>query len=210
MRAKTKSGVITVTSVGDSTHTPMNVLGQAAPWDNPMCELSRLPFVGGVMKLFWAGLLLFTVAGSTAALADGAHERTQFGHDIVVGANDEVGDATCFGCSVRIRGHVTGDVTTFGGSVIVEDTGEVAGDTTTFGGNVRLSRATKINGDLTVFGGRIRRDPEAMVHGDVTNLGGPIWLFLIFGLPLILLGAFIALVVWLIRRLLRPSVPAAA
>jgi hypothetical protein len=28
--------------------------------------------------------------------------------------------------------------------------------------------------------------------------------------PLIVLGLFVALVVWLIRRLLRPSVPAAA
>jgi cytoskeletal protein CcmA (bactofilin family) len=162
------------------------------------------------MRLFCVGLLLFVIVISTASFADGPHERTQFGRDIVVGSNDEVTDATCFGCTVRIRGHVAGDVTTFGGSVIVEDAGEVAGDTTTFGGDVRLSRGTKINGDVTVFGGRIRRDPEATVHGDVTNFGGPVWLFVIFGLPLVLLGAFIALIIWLVRRLLRPTVPAAA
>lgn len=154
-------------------------------------------------------LLIFVTAISTSALADGPRERTQFGHDIVVGPNEEVSDATCFGCTIRIRGHVTGDVTTFGGSVVLED-GDIAGDTTTFGGNVRLGRGVKVNGDVTVFGGRIRRDPEATIQGDVANFGGPIWVFLIFGLPLVVLGAFIALIVWLVRRLLRPAVPAAA
>lgn len=155
-------------------------------------------------------LLLVAIAASTAAFADSPHERTQFGRDIVVGSNDEISDATCFACTVRIRGHVAGDVTTFGGSVVVEDNGEIAGDTTTFGGDVRLSHGVKLNGDVTVFGGRLRRDPAAIVHGDVTNFGGAIWLVLIFGLPFVILGAFIALIVWLVRRLLRPAVPAAA
>ena len=159
---------------------------------------------------FRLSLLTLIIAVSSAAFADGSAERTQFGRDIVVGPNEEVSDATCFGCSVRIRGHVTGDVTTFGGSVVLEDQGEIAGDTTTFGGNLRLSKGTKINGDVTVFGGRLHRDPEATIHGDLTNFGGPIWLFVIFGLPLLILGTFIALIVWLIRRLLRPAVPAAA
>jgi flagellar biogenesis protein FliO len=48
------------------------------------------------------------------------------------------------------------------------------------------------------------------VGGDVTTMGGPGWMFLIFLAPLIFLGAFVALIVWLIRRLMRPSVPAAA
>ena len=155
-------------------------------------------------------LLLVAIMVSTAAFADSPHERTQFGHDIVVGPNDEISDATCFACTVRIHGHVAGDVTTFGGSVVVEDEGEIAGDTTTFGGDVRLSHGVKVNGDVTVFGGRLRRDPAAIVHGDVTNFGGAIWLVVIFGLPFVVLGAFIALIVWLVRRLLRPAVPAAA
>lgn len=160
--------------------------------------------------LFCLSLLALIIAVSSTAFAESSAERTQFGRDIVVGPNEEISDATCFGCSVRIRGHVTGDVTTFGGSVVLEDQGEIAGDTTTFGGNLRLSKGTKINGDVTVFGGRLHRDPEAMIHGDLTNFGGPIWLFVIFGLPLVILGTFIALIVWLIRRLLRPAVPAAA
>jgi hypothetical protein len=160
--------------------------------------------------LLYPYLPVLIIALSTAVLAEGSQERTQFGHDIVVGPNEQVSDLTCFGCSVRVRGHVAGDVTTFGGSVVVEDQGEIAGDTTTFGGNIRLTKGVKINGDVSIFGGRLRRDPEAMIHGDVANFGGPIWLFVIFGLPLVILGAFIALIVWLVRRLLRPTIPAAA
>src|SRR5579864_7577997 len=114
--------------------------------------------------------LLFAVAVS--AFAADAHERTQFGRDITVNSGEEVSEVTCFGCSIRIRGHVAGDATSFAGNIVVEDQGEIG--------------------------------------GDITNFSGSAWLLLIFGLPLILLGAFIALIVWLVRRLIRPAVPAAA
>ena len=149
------------------------------------------------------------VAGlSVTALASGSHERTQFGHDIVVASGEEVGEATCFGCSVRVRGHVTGDVTTFFGGVITEEGGNIGGDATSMGGSVRLEAKSKIGGDLTVFGGRIHRDPESEIGGDVTNFSGGFWILLIFVLPFIVLGAFIALIVWVIRRLTRPALPA--
>lgn len=166
---------------------------------------------------FWPGRVMrslmclgFAIGLSTAALADSSHDRTQFGREISIGPGEEVTDATCFGCSVRVRGHVTGDVTTFGGSVVVEDQGEVGSDTTTFGGDVRLDNVVKVGGDVTVFGGRLHRDPAATVGGDVTNFGGPVWLVLIFGFPIVILGAFVALIIWLIRLLTRPSTPAAA
>ena len=153
--------------------------------------------------------LMFIVALSSAALADG-RDRTQVGSNISIGPDEEVNEATCFGCSIRVRGHVSGDVTAFGGSVVVEDQGQVGGDTTVFGGDVRIDREVKLGGDVTVFGGRIRRDPAATVGGDVTTMGGPGWIFLLVLLPLIFLGALGAFVVWLIRRLMRPSIPAAA
>jgi len=146
---------------------------------------------------------------SAVAFADGSHDRTQFGHDITIGTGEEATDVTCFACSVRVRGRVDSDVTTFGGSVVVEDEGEVGGDTTTFAGDVRLENGAKAN-DITVFGGRFRRDPSASVGGDITNFSGSVWLFLIFGLPLAILGAFIALIVWLVRRLMRPPMPITA
>jgi hypothetical protein len=109
-----------------------------------------------------------------------------------------------------VQGHVTSDVTTFGGSVILEDDAEVAGDLTTFGGNVRIEGPAKVNGDVAVFGGRLYRDPSSTVGGDVTNFGSGFWTFFIFGLPLIFLGAFIALIVWLVRMLVRPRIAVAA
>ncbi len=156
-------------------------------------------------------LCLLVFAGfSSAAFADRTHERTQFGHDITIGPGEETGEVTCFGCSVRVRGHVTGDLTTFGGTVFLEDSAEVGGEVTVFAGDVRLEGPAKINGDLSVFGGRIHRDPSSTVGGDVTNFGGGFWIVLIFALPLIVLGGFIALVVWLVRMIARPRIPAAA
>lgn len=153
--------------------------------------------------------LLFAAALSPAAFADSKPDRTQVGHDISVGPGEEVSEATCFGCSVRVRGHVSGDVTTFGGSIVVEDHGQVGGDATTFGGDIRLDKEVSVQGDVTVFGGRVRRDPSAMIGGDVNNMGGPGWIVLLFALPLAFLGLFVALVIWLVMRLLRPATPPA-
>jgi hypothetical protein len=146
-----------------------------------------------------------------AAFADGSHDHTQVGHNITIAADENAGDVTCFGCSVRVRGHVSSDVTAFGGSVFVEDQGEVDGDLTAFGGNILLNKGVKVGGDVTVFGGHIRRDAEASIGGDLTSMGGGLgWIILLALIPFILLGAFIALIVWLIRRLTQPSVAASA
>lgn len=165
----------------------------------------------GFCSLRWIRCTLLLLAFAVPAYADGSHDRTQFGHDVTVGSDEKVAEVTCFGCSVRIRGRVDGDVTTFGGSVVVERDASVGGDTTTFGGDVRLDGGANVK-SLTVFGGRIRRDSGATVGGDVTTFGGgaALWLFIVFGLPLLLLGAFIALIVWLVRRFTRPAVPVAA
>jgi hypothetical protein len=154
--------------------------------------------------------LIFIVAVSSTAFADRERDRTHFGNNINIAPDEEVGEATCFGCSIRVRGHVSGDVTAFGGSIVIEDQGQVMGDATTFGGDIRIDKAAKVDHDVTVFGGRVRRDPASTVGGSVTTMGGPGWMFLIFLTPLIFFGLFVALIVWLIRRLLRPSVPATA
>ncbi|HUC28158.1 MAG TPA: hypothetical protein VMR80_01190 [Candidatus Acidoferrum sp.] len=160
----------------------------------------RIPLIG----------LLFLTLALSSALADNTRDRTQFGHDINVGPDESIGDVTCFGCSVRVRGHVTTDVTVFGGSVTIEDQGQIGGDATVFGGGVRLEKQARVGGDVTVFGGRIHRDGGTTIGGDVTNFAGSIWLLLIFGLPVMLFAGFIALIVLLVRRLTRPSVPLAA
>ena len=153
-----------------------------------------------------AGLLL-CIGLSAAAFADDDNERTQVGHNITIGPGQEVSEATCFACSIRVRGHVSGDLTAFGGSISVEDEGQVGGDITTFGGGIRLEKEVKVSGDVTVFGGRLHRDPAATVGGEATTFGGPGWIVVILGIPLVVLGLVVWLVVWIIRRLLRRSVP---
>lgn len=165
----------------------------------------------GFCLLRWMHCLLLVLVLGAFAFADGSHDRTQFGHDVTIGADEKVAEVTCFSCSVRVRGHVDGDVTTFGGSVVVERDGFIGGDTTAFAGEVRLDGGANVK-EVTVFGGRLRRDPQASVGGDITTFGGGagLWLFIVFGLPFLVLGAFIWLIVWLIRRFTRPAVPVPA
>ena len=167
--------------------------------------------LGFVRSVFYLALVAAIVAPAYADGSRQSHDRTQFGHEIVVGADEKASDVTCFSCSVRIRGQVAGDVTTFGGTVVVEQDGEITGDTTVFGGDLRLDSGANVQ-EVTVFGGKVRRDSSASIHGDVTTFGGgaALWLFLVFGLPFVVLGALIALIVWLIRKFSRPAVPIAA
>jgi len=151
-------------------------------------------------------LLIFTAAAG----AKDNPEYTQIGHDIIVGPNQEVGEVTCIGCSIRIRGKVAGEVTTVGGSILIEDQAEVAGEVTAVAGNIRLERNTKVAGGITVVGGEIRRDPEAQVSGDVTSVGGRAWVPVILAAPFVFLGLLVALVVWMIHRFRRPATPVAA
>jgi hypothetical protein len=145
-----------------------------------------------------------------AAFAKGNPSYTQFGHNITIGPNDRVADVTCFACSVRVRGEVAGDVTTFGGSVVIEEHAQVAGDVTTFGGDIRLDEGVNVAGDAAVFGGQIRRDPAAKISGDVTSMGGHGWLLPIVLAPFLAIGLVVAFLIWLVRRMRRPSSPALA
>jgi len=154
--------------------------------------------------------VLLCLALSIPAFAKNNPSYTQFGHNINIGPSEAVGELTCFSCSIRVRGQVAGDVTTFGGSIVIEDQGQVAGDVTTFGGDIRLDRGVKIAGDATVFGGQIRRDSGATISGDVTSMGGHGWLVPIVLIPFVVLGLLVAFVIWLVQRVRRPSTPAMA
>ena len=164
---------------------------------------------GSVCRLLSA-VTLFSVVLAIPAFAKNNPSYTQVGHNINIGPNDSVGDLTCFGCSIRVRGQVAGDVTTFGGSVVIEDQAQVAGDLTTFGGDIRLDHGVKVAGDATVFGGQIRRDPAATISGDVTTMGGHGWVVPIVLAPFFVLGLLVALVIWLVQRMRRSSAPAVA
>lgn len=147
---------------------------------------------------------------SAVAAAEPSHARTQVGSNINIAAGEEVTDATCSFCSIHVRGHVAGDITAFGGDVVVEDQGQIDGDITAFGGSIRLEPSAKVGGDLTICAGRLHRDPSASVGGDVTSFAGPVWFVPILAAPFLLLGLLIALVVWIVRRVRRPAVPLTA
>jgi len=158
-----------------------------------------------------AGLgLLLCLASPTCALAKDSPSYTQWGHDITVGPDDETGELTCIACTVRIRGQVAGDVTTVGGSIVIEDHGQVAGDVTSVGGNVRLDSAAKVSGDVTVVGGLLHRGPDVSIGGDVTSVGGQGWMIPILLFPFLLIGALVAFIVWLVQRLRRRTASAPA
>ncbi|MGA8618493.1 MAG: polymer-forming cytoskeletal protein [Candidatus Sulfotelmatobacter sp.] len=157
-----------------------------------------------------AAIMLLGLTLSSAAFAKDNPSFTEVGHNISIGPNETVGELTCFGCSIWVRGQVAGDVTTFGGSIVIEDQGQVAGDITAFAGNIRLDHDVKVTGDVTVFAGEIRRDPQASISGDVTSMGGHGWLVPVLLAPFVILGLIVAFVIWLVQRMRRPSVPAAA
>lgn len=161
----------------------------------------------GPRSRWFGAFTIFCLTLSTGAFAKDSPSYTQVGHNISIGPNDEVGDLTCFGCSIRVRGQVAGDVTVFAGSIVIEDQGQISGDVTTIGGNIRLDSAVKVAGDVTVIGGEIRRDPQATISGDVTSMGGHGWIIPILLGPFVILGLMVALVIWLIQRMRRPSAP---
>src|SRR4029077_4945829 len=90
------------------------------------------------------GALPLFVGLSGCAFAKNNPSYTQVGHNINIGPNEEVGEITGFGCSIRVRGQVAGDVTAFGGSIVLEDEGQIAGDITTFGGDIQLDHGVKV------------------------------------------------------------------
>lgn len=149
-------------------------------------------------------LILLVAAAPLLYAADNDPDRTKFGHDIHVAASENVADLTCFFCSVYVRGNAAGDVTAFGGRVVIEAPAQVAGDVTTILGDVSVNSGTKIAGDLTAVGGSIQRASDSEVGGDVTPIRRGWWLTLLLFSPLIVLGIIIAAVVWLIQYLRRP------
>jgi hypothetical protein len=154
-------------------------------------------------------LLAVAVLLAVPALAEQSSDRVQINHNISVEPGQKAGDLVCVGCSIFVRGEVTGDVVTVHGSVVIEPGAQVAGSVTTVLGDVRMQGAAQIAGDITVVGGALRRDPQATVAGSITDLEGTGWALLAVLLPLAVLGGLIALIVWLVSRTRRPAAIAA-
>lgn len=109
-----------------------------------------------------------------SAFAKGSADYTEFGHDIRIAADQNVGELTCFNCSVYVRGQVGGNITTFHGNVVIEPNAVVAGEVTSFLGEVRAGSGSKIGGDTTVFAGNLVVEQDGMVGGEATSIAGDI------------------------------------
>jgi hypothetical protein len=146
---------------------------------------------------------------STPLLAEQNSDQVHIGRDIYVQPQDKAGDLVCVACSIYIRGQVAGDAVAVGGSVVLQQGAQVAGGVTAVVGDVRLLTDTQIAGDVVAVAGMVKRDPQSKISGDVTSLGGTGWTLLILVAPLVVLGAFVTLIIWLFQRR-RPVAPAAA
>ena len=140
----------------------------------------------------------FLLFASAAAMA--APEQFQMGHDIHISADQKTGDLTCLNCSIYIRGEVHGDAFALNGDIVLETGAQLAGDVTVLRGDARVADGANVGGDVTTIGGTVRKQASAAIGGDVDSMSGSGWILLIFLVPLAILGAIIALVVWLVQR----------
>ncbi len=102
---------------------------------------------------------------------------TGYGQSVLVAARSWIcGDASAYGGSVTVDGHVSGNVAAFGGGVIVG--GQVDGSVAAVGGDVTLEPGARVGGDVDSWGGTVRRQSDALVAGGI-NRGQ--WVFSSFG-----------------------------
>ena len=162
-----------------------------------------------LLSLVFGLLAAFPLTAMAAKSTNGA-ERVQTGRDIWVQPGETTGDVTCLGCSIHVRGAVTSDAFACGGRIVVEQGGSIAGDAATVAGNISVDNGGSIGGDAAAIGGAVQRLPQGVIGGDVDSLGSG-WLVVMALVPLVMLGALIALIVWLVQRSKRiHAVPSAA
>src|ERR1700733_3638820 len=96
------------------------------------------------------------------------HDRLKALKSIVIEADETVSDVQCFLCNIHVRGHVTGDIVTFGGSIFVD--GRVDGDAVAFGGRIESNSNSKIFGDAVAIGGYINRQNNSVIVGESKSM----------------------------------------
>ncbi len=110
-------------------------------------------------RLLWAAACSLVLA--TAAQAQ---DRMRIVRNMVIEQGETAaGDATCFGCSIRVGGALMGDAVAVGGDIEIE--GNVAGDAVAVGGGVWLGPAANLAGDAVALGGPVKKDATAHLAG---------------------------------------------
>jgi hypothetical protein len=96
------------------------------------------------------------------------HDRLKALKSIAIESSETASDVQCFLCNVHVRGHVTGDIVTFGGSIFVD--GRVDGDAVAFGGRIESNSNSKIFGDAVAIGGYVNRQNNSVIVGDSKSM----------------------------------------
>lgn len=126
--------------------------------------MTRETLQRGILLLIGLLLMLTFVPAPAAA-------ETRSAGTIVVGPNETVaGDLTAFGGTVVVRGTVDGDLEAFAGNVYVE--GAVTGDVNAFAGTVRIDGT--VEGRVTAMGGTVRVEPDATIGRSLRVAGGTV------------------------------------
>jgi len=79
-------------------------------------------------------------------------ERVSYGQVVRVRMGERVEEVVAFGDNVEIAGVVIGDATSFGGDIIITESGRVGGDAVSFGGRVVVADGGSVNGDRVALG----------------------------------------------------------
>ena len=74
-------------------------------------------------------------------------------HDIIIGPNATANVVQCFGCNVYVRGHVTSDILTGGGSIYIS--GLVDGNALAVGGHIDSRSGGELRGHAMAIGGYV-------------------------------------------------------
>jgi Na+-transporting methylmalonyl-CoA/oxaloacetate decarboxylase gamma subunit len=143
-------------------------------------------------RVFLSVLAVFLLAISArSARADG--DRVSFLHDITVSSDEEVQDAVCFLCSIRVEGPVRQDAVVFLGSIHAN--APIEGDAVAFLGNISLGSEARVGGDCVVFLGSVIQHGTGQVGKDLVQF--PLALIII---PILILIFLVYIIRSLVRR----------
>lgn len=114
--------------------------------------------------------------------------------DITVAGPQQVRNAICFLCSVRVDGAARGNLVVIAGNIYLN--GPVHKDIVVLGGNVTMTSKATVEGSLVVFGGHLYRDPAATI-----GRGRVVVRPIVFLPILLVLAAILAGLIFLLRML---------
>ncbi|MGA8142457.1 MAG: hypothetical protein WB987_01035 [Candidatus Acidiferrales bacterium] len=112
-------------------------------------------------------LFAIPVAADLAAVKN-PQDRTQIFHDVIVGPNGTANVVQCFGCNVYVRGHVTGDVFTGGGSIYIS--GLVDGNALAVGGHIEAQSGGELRGHAAAVGGYVTASGQGRIDRDSLSM----------------------------------------